>query len=625
MRKKIIFCVLLLSIFSMAACANHTPTETDTNESQSSVSASADTESKDNDNSTEESKTEGDKVNDNSNTTSTEVSTTLDKIDMTKWQYNSESDVYWQTGISYCASPANTSYETMGIYIPGDYLKGTENADGTYTCEINSESTVGNYTALTAPIVFPVNTPGYSAMNPPTGYSDVSAYTSQGFVYMYAGCRGRDDGAPSGVTDLKAAVRYLRYNEGTIPGSMERIFSFGMSGGGAQSALMGTTGDSELYMPYLKAIGAVEGISDAVTGSMCWCPITNLDVADAAYEWNMGSARTDLDDETQTLSDGLAEKFAEYINALGLKDSDGNILTLEKSDTGIYQSGSYYDYIKTTVETSLNHFLTDTTFPYTASSSGGMGGGFGRGGFGGQKPDGELPDGDFPFGNDFDGDGENTVDFTQIDNINRTETTSGLSLSGTYETAQEYIDALNANGTWVNYDSDNNTVTITSVADFVSALKSPSKNVGAFDDLNCSQGENTLFGYADGNGAHFDAIEAELLTGTDYESAFKEDLSKKDTQGYTVDKRVAMYNPMYYLCDYYEGNGTSQVAKYFRIRTGINQGDTALCTEIDLTLALAEKGVNVDFETVWGQGHTEAERSGDSTSNFIAWVNDCLK
>ncbi|MDO4297788.1 MAG: hypothetical protein Q4C59_04820 [Lachnospiraceae bacterium] len=33
----------------------------------------------------------------------------------------------------------------------------------------------------------------------------------------------------------------------------------------------------------------------------------------------------------------------------------------------------------------------------------------------------------------------------------------------------------------------------------------------------------------------------------------------------------------------------------------------------------------VDFETVWGQGHVEAERTGDSASNFIAWVNECLQ
>ena len=33
---------------------------------------------------------------------------------------------------------------------------------------------------------------------------------------------------------------------------------------------------------------------------------------------------------------------------------------------------------------------------------------------------------------------------------------------------------------------------------------------------------------------------------------------------------------------------------------------------------------NVEFSTVWGQGHTQAERTGDSTTNFINWVNNCL-
>ena len=85
-----------------------------------------------------------------------------------------------------------------------------------------------------------------------------------------------------------------------------------------------------------------------------------------------------------------------------------------------------------------------------------------------------------------------------------------------------------------------------------------------------------------------------------------------------------MYNPMYYLCDYYEGAGSANVAQYFRIRTGIEQGDTALCTEVNLALALEAYGSNVDFETVWGMGHTQAERTGDSESNFIDWVNACL-
>lgn len=40
---------------------------------------------------------------------------------------------------------------------------------------------------------------------------------------------------------------------------------------------------------------------------MCWCPITNLDIANEAYEWNMGVTRSDLDDATTALSKGLAD------------------------------------------------------------------------------------------------------------------------------------------------------------------------------------------------------------------------------------------------------------------------------------------------------------------------------
>lgn len=569
-----------------------------------------------------------------SNPENTEASTenTLSKIDMTKWQYEEESDVYWQTGIVYCASPADEEYENLGIYVPGAYMTGTENGDGTYTCEINTAGTVSGFTAETAPMVLPVDTPGYVAMAAPTGYdSGTTAYTDAGFVYVYAGCRGRDAGAPAGVTDLKAAIRYVRYIDELIPGNTDRIFTFGMSGGGAQSALLGATGDSELYTPYLESIGAVSGVSDAVFGTMAWCPITNLDYASEAYEWNLGVTRTDLSADMQELSDAMAEQFALYINELGLTDENGDVLTLAVSEEGIYQAGSYYEYLKSVIETSLNHFLEDTVFPYTMESSG-KGGGFGdRTDLqDGERTDGEL-DGDFGGrGNkeDFNVDGDlpdlgEAKDYTAIDDINRNEVSSGISLSGTYETVQDYIDALNAENAWVTYDSATNTATITSIADFVSALKPASKDLGAFDSLGESQGENILFGYGDGNGAHFDAVMAKLLEDNEeYGAAYAEDISRTDALGTSVTDRVNMYNPLYFLCEYYDGYQTANIASHWRIRTGINQSDTALTTEVDLALALESYGADVDFETVWGQAHVEAERTGNSTEQFIAWVTE---
>ena len=564
----------------------------------------------------------------------TEAVTNLPKVDQTAWQYNGDDDVYYQIGISYCETPADTAYETLAIFVPGAYMTATENGDGTYTCEIDPDAVVGAYTAETAPIVMPINTPGYSAMAALTSYASFTSYTDEGFVYVHAGCRGRDAGAPAGVTDLKAAVRYLRYTDDVVPGNAERIFTFGMSGGGAQSALMGSTGDSSLYDAYLEEIGAVTGVSDAVLGSMCWCPITNLDTADEAYEWMMGVTRSGLTEEEQQISDQLAEAFAAYINSAGIKDPEGTVLTLSESDDGIYQAGSYYDYMKTVIEESLNHFLSDTEFPYDASSaSGGRRGGFGGGmpgGFGGgQRPERGEGAPDFDAGQKPDGEmmsGE--VSFEELDDITRNETTGGVSLSGTYETAQDYIDALNAEREWVHYDAATNTASITSIEDFVLACKSASKNLGAFDQLDGGQGENTLFGYSDGNGAHFDAILADILNalGSDYAADYAEDLAKQDSAGNTVDYRVNMYTPLYYLLESSEGYQESTVAKYWRIRTGIAQGDCSLSTEMNLALALEndERVESVDFETIWGAGHTQAERSGNSTDNFIAWVNACL-
>ena len=661
-------CLSGVLALSLAACGvpqstggnTDTTVKAETEADKTNPSGTADAESADAASANSDSADADSAVSEDSETAA-EVSTSLAQIDMAKWQYNADDDVYYQLGISYCATPADASYETLAVFVPGAYMTGTDNGDGTYTCTLSEDGTVSGYTALTAPIVMPINTPGYSAQRALSEYTSVKSYTDAGFVYVHAGCRGRDSGAPAGVTDLKAAIRYIRWCDELVAGDAESIFTFGMSGGGAQSAVVGSTGDSALYDAYLEEIGAVQGVSDAVLGSMCWCPITNLDSADAAYEWMMGSTRSGLSDEEQAISDALSEAFAKYINEAGIKDENGNVLTLETSEEGIYQAGSYYEYLKSVIEQSLNNFLADTTFPYKASSSGGQGGPGrgtggtgtrggkgGRAGFGGQEgaargegapveasdQEGTPPD----FGNM--GEQESTggaqdsgtggeQNWEETDHISRTGSGSGLSLSGTYETAQDYIAALNADGEWVSYDADTNTAKITSIDAFVKAFKTASKSLGAFDQLDEGQGENELFGYGDGNGAHFDAALAAILEtlGNDAAADYANDLNMTDSVGNTAETRLNMYTPLYYLLESSEGYGTSEVAQYWRIRTGITQSDTALSTEVNLALALENyKGVeDVDFETVWGAGHTQAERTGDSTTNFIEWVNACIK
>ena len=71
-----------------------------------------------------------------------------------------------------------------------------------------------------------------------------------------------------------------------------------------------------------------------------------------------------------------------------------------------------------------------------------------------------------------------------------------------------------------------------------------------------------------------------------YPTDYTNDLSVTESLGKTIEERVNIYNPMYYLIDYYDGYQTSDVADYFRINTGITQGDTSNVVEMNLYLAL---------------------------------------
>ena len=530
-------------------------------------------------------------------------------FDNAAWQYDEINDIYWQVGVVYVANPASLDYETLGIYVPGAYLEASANGDGTYTASVKPDAQVGQFTAATAPYILPVNTPGYNASQAPTWLADgIASYTQAGMIYLQSGIRGRDNttdsqgqevvgGAPWGVTDLKAAIRYVRYNKDLLPGDTDKIVSFGHSGGGAQSAVLGASGDSTLYNPYLEALGAAmkdkEGnpISDAPYGTMAWCPITSLDYADAAYEWNLGQfADSETRAEgtfTQALSQDLAKEYANYLNQLGLKH-EGQALTLAESSQGIYTQGSYATYLEGVINQSLNNFLADTSFPYTSD---------------GASPGGSIE-------------------------------------SVTYETAQAYIDSLNAETQWVTYDAAANRAKISSLADFAKYVKTASKSVPAFDALDRSLAENAVFGVADANELHFDQVVARLLKNnqakyeslTDWNSQyvtdFESDLAKTDSLGKTIAERQDLYNPMFYLTSAYSGYQTSKPAPHWRIRSGLSQGDTALTVETNLALALENQAngavKSVDFVTVWGQGNTTAERTGHASANFIQWVQEIV-
>lgn len=164
---------------------------------------------------------------------------------------------------------------------------------------------------------------------------NASEAIAAGWVVVSVGARGRDnkssDGkyygkAPAVIVDLKAAVRYLRSNKDSFPGDTDKIISDGTSAGGAVSSLLGASGDSDLYSDYLTEIGAADA-SDAIFAVAAYCPITDLENADPAYEFLYGSLPANGKAVDATVSKELAGMFADYQDSLGLTGLDGTKLT----------------------------------------------------------------------------------------------------------------------------------------------------------------------------------------------------------------------------------------------------------------------------------------------------------
>lgn len=303
-----------------------------------------------------------------------------DSYEIKKCELDGHSIIYRAfEGIIYCANPADP-IQKLNLFVPELYYQG---------------EMLNGYTLSSAPIFIPNTVGGYmpgSADEPGRDFKGKinSAFWAlkHGYIVVCPGIRGRTSGmksqeffvggkadsseeetgnyvgkAPALIVDMKAVVRYLRHNKGVIPGDVERIITNGTSAGGALSALAGATGNSAEYEPYLMEIGAADERDDIFAAS-CYCPIHNLEHADAAYEWLFngqnefhGWAFKKEDGKVQKtnvtgqltkkqteLSEELKKMFPGYLNSLKLKDSEGNILTLDENG-----EGSFKEYVRSCI------------------------------------------------------------------------------------------------------------------------------------------------------------------------------------------------------------------------------------------------------------------------------------
>lgn len=283
------------------------------------------------------------------------LDSSLDAADYASaWTYDSAHHCYVLDHVVYVAQPVSKPYQSMTIVVPEAYM----NADGT----VNPAGSVNGYTAQTAPIIYQNGVSGYAESIPSTNFRVSPDYLDQGYVYVCVGSRGRSsrsaDGsfngrAPAALIDLKAGIRYLKANDAVLPGDSSRIVSVGTSAGGAMSSLLAATGNSSLYDPYLEEIGAIMDETDDVYAAMCYCPVTNLENADAAYEWMFLANNPDADDFRLAVSEALADNFVAYVNTLALADPQtGEPLRLDSA-----RSGSLYDYLMNLLEESAAKYL----------------------------------------------------------------------------------------------------------------------------------------------------------------------------------------------------------------------------------------------------------------------------
>ncbi|MCE5345740.1 MAG: alpha/beta hydrolase [Bacteroidales bacterium] len=250
--------------------------------------------------------------------------------------------------IPYVANPVDKNYQSLNVFVPvriNDKETNTSNAPVYYSIR------VGGY--------MPVNNTEDNTFGNENGNSREDYALVAGMVVVVPGCRGRvnktDHGtyfgkAPAAIVDLKAAVSYIKHNKGVIPGNVDKIVSVGCSAGGALSALLGASGTSEMYKPYLEEIGAANA-PDNVFASVCYSPITDLEHADMAYEWMYGQIPTRSGLVDQSLSEKLKEQYVDYQISLNLNGKDG---------FGILSADNYRTYL-------LTYYLQPSVMHYLAS------------------------------------------------------------------------------------------------------------------------------------------------------------------------------------------------------------------------------------------------------------------
>lgn len=497
-------------------------------------------------------------------------------------------NVRWYKEICYVANPVAAAAQQPGG--PGGGSTTIPNTACGYE-SMNVFVPESAFADQRAPIYFAVNNAGWMASYIKAGMTDGASYDSAtsnvgaalkaGYVFADIANRSRGligaDGtspgkAPAAVVDAKAAVRYLRLNDATMPGSAERIVVNGTSGGGALASILGASGNSAEYDPYLAAVGAAgidakgqSTLRDDVFAVNAYCPITDLGNADTAYEWLYNILATrDTTGENPSPADAaaIAARFPAYEQRLGLRNPDGSRLT----------AANMLDTIRKEVIRSAETYMK-------------------------ADPANTIP----PLGGTF-------------------EIQSGG--PGGPPTTKSYVND------WIDADNATDKVLSVDMAKYLAfvATQAVLKTTPAFDAVgvngNTTSGtETNLFGpptqkymnYTEYSWNHNNV--AGDGSGTDDTGlTWDQYTSRRST---TVDDQVHLINPMDFV-----GTGADTAPNWY-VRAGTRDRDTSFIVSVNLDRALeADKQVkNVDYQLAWNQPHA----GNYDVPEAMAWIADVVR
>ena len=426
---------------------------------------------------------------------------------------------------------------------------------------------------------------------------------SRGYIVAAPATRGRTnqaaDGtyygkAPAVIVDLQAAVAYLHANDKNMPGNANKIISDGTSAGGAVSLLLGTTGNHPDFKPYLEALGAAKA-DTSIFGVIAFCPITNLDNADKAYEWNFNSVTSY---EKSNLGAGMLPQAAMGSGAPQLPTAA--LGDASKSPTNTAESAN----------------ATNEKAPM-------------------DKPMDGAPNGAAMGATNGPGKGE-TVTLSEEDKQ------YSYMLKAWFP---DYVNSLglvdqeghaltldqDGNGSFKGYvkafiieaalEAQKNGTDISSATYFIkdkqgrivdldweayNAYVGRQKAPGAFDSRANDAGENNEFGTSTIDNNHFTTIGAYWAT------------NKEAHDGLTIANQhiIDMMNPMHYL-----GNTEANNAKHYYIRYGTKDANTSLAIPIIAGTKAQNLGYDVNMKTPYDMGH----RGDYDLEEVFNWADSIVK